>query len=241
MRRAFTVLMAAWLGAAAPAWAADSPLDRLGWLAGCWRIEGGEAGSGEQWLPLAGGTLLGVGRVVKRGLTVSHEFMQIRPLADGSIGFIAQPAGKPEATFVLQAGEPGQAVFQNLEHDFPQRVIYRLEEGGKLRARIEGQRGGSVQGVDFPMQRVACDDPPLQPEAFQGLPWGAGARPAQRTGGGDAARMAAQPALCTRRLKQLQARAARAAARKSCRMGLSSRVCGWSGSWNSGCHCTAAT
>lgn len=159
--------------AAACVQAAESPLERMAWLSGCWRSEGGEPGSGEQWTPLAGGTLLGTSRVVRSGVTTAYEFMQIRQQADGSVVFAALPSGRAETLFTLQPGAPLQAVFENTGHDFPQRVIYRLEEGGRLRARIEGLRSGSLIGVDFAMQRMACDALPPQPEAFQGLPWGA--------------------------------------------------------------------
>lgn len=160
---------------AAGACAAAGGLERVAWLAGCWRAEGGEPGSGEQWLPPAGGTMLGVSRTVKQGVTVAHEFMQLRALADGNIVFIAQPAGQPEGRFTLLSGGPAEAVFENPQHDFPQRVVYRLEEGGRLRARIEGKPpgNGGMKTVEFPLQRVPCEAPAGQPEAFQGLPWGA--------------------------------------------------------------------
>jgi len=178
---AFPILLAA----ARPAAAAPEGVDRLAWLAGCWRAEGAEAGSGEQWLAPAGGTLLGVSRTVKNGATVAHEFMQIRAAEGGGLVFIAQPSGKPEGSFVLLPGAAAEAVFENLQHDFPQRVIYRLEDGGRLRARIEGQRNGQLRGADFPMQRVPCDPPAPRPEAFQGLPWGADeAQLLQRFGAG---------------------------------------------------------
>jgi hypothetical protein len=157
-----------------PAAPADKPIERLAWLGGCWRSDGAEFGSGEQWLPLAGGTLLGVNRSVREGVTVSWEFMQIRQQADGNVVFAAQPLGRPETLFILQPGRPLEAVFENLANDFPQRVIYRLDEGGRLRARIEGLRNRVLAGVDFPMQRTPCDGQPPLPEAFQGLPWGAG-------------------------------------------------------------------
>lgn len=140
-----------------PATAQASSIEGLAWLGGCWRAEGGEAGSGEHWLPLAGQTLIGVSRTVRQGRTVDFEFMQIRPLADGRIVFAAQPKGRPETLFTLQPGAPREAVFENAAHDFPQRVIYRLEDGGRLRARIEGQRDGRLRGIDFPMQRVPCE------------------------------------------------------------------------------------
>ena len=55
-------------------------ISQLAWLGGCWKSETAEPGSGEHWLPLAGGTLLGVSRTVKQGKTVEFEFMQVRAL-----------------------------------------------------------------------------------------------------------------------------------------------------------------
>jgi len=60
------------------------PAAALAWLAGCWASEGGEPGSGEQWMPPAGGTLLGTSRTVAKGRTVAHEFMQIREQEPGA-------------------------------------------------------------------------------------------------------------------------------------------------------------
>ena len=37
------------------------PAAALAWLAGCWASEGAEPGSGEQWMPPAGGTLPATG------------------------------------------------------------------------------------------------------------------------------------------------------------------------------------
>ena len=155
------VLALALLGPTPCAAAGERGLERLAWLAGCWRAEGGEAGSGEQWLPPAGGSMLGVSRTVRQGQTATHEFMQLREGADGNVVFIAQPAGQAEGRFTMEAGGPAEALFENPQHDFPQRVIYRLEEGGRLRARIEGRAPGAkeMRTVDFPLQRVPCEAP----------------------------------------------------------------------------------
>ena len=56
---------------------AQAQVDQLGWLAGCWKSDGAEAGSGEQWMPVAGGSLLGMARTVRAGRTVAWEFMRI--------------------------------------------------------------------------------------------------------------------------------------------------------------------
>jgi len=125
------------------------------WLAGCWSSRGGEAGSEEHWLAPAGGSMLGVGRTIVGGKTVAHEFMQIHETAPGQLAFIARPSGQAEATFSLARLGKDEVVFENLAHDFPQRVIYR-RQGDKLEARIEGTEDGRVKGIDFPMDRTAC-------------------------------------------------------------------------------------
>jgi hypothetical protein len=49
-------------------------------------------------------------------------------------------------------------VFENLEHDFPQRIIYRLIADGKLLGHIEGVVDGAERSADFPMTRMKCDN-----------------------------------------------------------------------------------
>jgi hypothetical protein len=145
---------------ASPAMAADELLSRVGWLAGCWRSAGGEPGSAEHWMPVAGGTMLGMARTVRRGRTVEHEFMQIRETGDGRLAYIAQPSNQPMAQFTsIRIGER-EVVFENAEHDFPQRILYRLEGEGRLQARIEGTVKGVARSVDFPMSRASCDAAP---------------------------------------------------------------------------------
>lgn len=132
-------------------------LTALSWLAGCWAAESGEPGSGEHWLPLAGGTMLGIGRTVRNGKTVEHEFLQIRLNAEGKIVYIALPSRQKEATFTATNVAEGSVTFENLQHDFPQRIIYKALPGDRLAARIEGLRGSTLRGIDFPMKRVPCE------------------------------------------------------------------------------------
>jgi hypothetical protein len=141
----------------AAAHADGTELAKLAWLGGCWQSEGGEPGSVEQWLPLAGGSLLGVSRTVKEGKTVAYEFMDIRAQADGTLAFHAHPSGRPADTFPALRLTDTEVVFENLQHDFPQRVVYAVEGGNKLNARIEGLRNGSLRVIHYPMRRVSCD------------------------------------------------------------------------------------
>ena len=137
--------------------AQETPLSTLSWMSGCWAAESGEPGSGEHWLPLAGETLLGVARTVKNGRTVAHEFLQIRLNAEGKIVYIAQPSRQKEATFTATSISESAVTFENPQHDFPQRISYRMLPGERLAARVEGQRGGALRGIDFPMKRAPCE------------------------------------------------------------------------------------
>ncbi len=103
----------------------------------------------------AGDGMLGMSRTVARGRIVEHEFLQIR-VHDGRLVLIAKPSRQPEATFTAKTVGPRAVTFENPAHDFPQRVIYRLQEDGSLVGRIEGEEQGKAKGVDFPMRRVAC-------------------------------------------------------------------------------------
>lgn len=147
------------LAAAGPSAADEGPtvtVSDLAWLSGCWAPLDGEPGSGEQWTTPAGGTLLGMSRTIRDGKTVAYEFLQIRETEPGKLAYLAKPSGQPGAAFTLVRHAQNEAVFENLEHDFPQRVIYRLDGEGVLRARIEGSQDGRSRGVDFPMSRVSC-------------------------------------------------------------------------------------
>jgi hypothetical protein len=150
----YSTLLASTAGALA---AAPDSVAKLGWLQGCWAAEGAEAGSVEQWSSAAGGTMFGISRTVKNGKTVEFEFVQIREVEPGKLAYIAQPSGQALTTFTLLRQGDTDVVFENLAHDFPQRVIYRRDGERSLRARIEGMSKGKLKGIDFPMRRISCE------------------------------------------------------------------------------------
>ena len=127
-------------------------------LRGCWEIDRPERKSKitEQWMEPSGGTLLGMSRTVRDGKTSGFEYMRIEARTDG-IYFISKPSeNKEETPFKLKQFAPRSAVFENPDHDFPQRVIYRSDKPDTLNARIEGTQNGKSGGVDFPYKRIKC-------------------------------------------------------------------------------------
>ena len=133
-------------------------LNDLAWLKGCWSLNRNGRETTEHWMKPAGGTMLGLSRTVADGKTVEFEFTQIRQEPNGDIYFIAKPSGQPEAIFKLIKGSANEVIFENPQHDFPQRVIYRLQGDDALLGRIEGVSQGKEKSVDFPMSRARCDE-----------------------------------------------------------------------------------
>jgi hypothetical protein len=129
-------------------------LESLKWLAGCWQMDGSRTQIVEQWMQPAGGMMLGINRTVKDGRAVEYEFLRISE-ENGVLIYTAIPSGQEKASFPLAGGAEGEFIFENKEHDYPQRVIYKSQAGALL-ASIDGSMKGKSKRIDFPMQPVAC-------------------------------------------------------------------------------------
>ena len=110
-------------------------LAELSWMTGHWRGTSDGWAMEEVWLAPAGGMMLGLHRDAK-GTKASYEFIRIAETAEGIVYF-AQPSGKPPTPFKLTHASAGRAVFENPQHDFPQRITYTLAKR-RLCARVEG-------------------------------------------------------------------------------------------------------
>ncbi len=132
------------------------PLDRLGWLAGCWEARAGNRVTTETWMVPSGGLMIGGGRTVVDGVARSFEHLRIR--ADGTrLLYVATPSGQRETTFPSAHLSDTLLVFENPEHDFPQRIAYRRVGADSVVARVEGPRpGGGTRGFSVPMVRAGC-------------------------------------------------------------------------------------
>lgn len=142
-----------------PAWSQNKVTEIADFdgMAGCWerRDNTKKLLISEQWMSPAGTSILGMGRTVKNGKTTGWEFMRIEQREDG-IYFVSRPQDNKEDTaFRLISSTLNEVTFENRDHDFPQRIIYKLQ-GKKLTGRIEGTNNGKFMAIDFPMNKVAC-------------------------------------------------------------------------------------
>lgn len=136
--------------------AKQSGVDRLEWISGCWVLNDGEQRTEEQWMRPSGRSMLGMSRTVAGGKTVFTEFIQIRE-ANGEIAYVVSLGlGARPVSFKLVRQSDTEAVFENPQHDFPQRIIYRRDSVDSLFARIEGQEKGVSKGMDFRFKRASC-------------------------------------------------------------------------------------
>lgn len=137
---------------AAPAPPPD--INKLAFIGGCWTlVRPNGTKIEEQWLAPAGGAMIGMSRSVRDGKLREFEFMRIVPAADGKLQYVAIPSGQPEATFPVKEIGDNAVTFENPQHDFPQRILYRLVDKDTLVARIEGSVGGQARAADFPYKR----------------------------------------------------------------------------------------
>lgn len=129
----------------------------LAWMSGCWELNVApqKMTISEQWMKPGGGLMIGMSRMVKAEKTMMFEFLRIAEKEDG-VYYVAKPSSaKDETNFKLVKWSKGEAVFENLTHDFPQRIIYKQDKADSLHARVESADG--KKGMDIPMLRAKCE------------------------------------------------------------------------------------
>ncbi len=156
MRKIFIIVGLLLVGAYGCTNSASSRLSltELHWLCGEWKGTGGGGMWFEVWEKEQDGNLSGFAYALKGPDTIFTEIMSIRQEGE-VIVFRADVAHNdaPVPFELIEVTSKG-AVFQNLEHDFPNRIIYAHTRGDMLLARIEGVREGKPDTVRFFMSRV---------------------------------------------------------------------------------------
>ncbi|HET6972080.1 MAG TPA: DUF6265 family protein [Phenylobacterium sp.] len=143
--------------AAAMAVAAADPeqpsVERLAWISGSWSAEKDGATVREMWLSPLDGAMAGVTLTTRPGQPARAEFAKITA-EPGGVTYTAVVGRQAPTPFVLRPGSQGdEAIFENLDHDFPQRIVYR-RCGRDLCARIEGVVKGRPEHEEWRYRRA---------------------------------------------------------------------------------------
>ena len=139
-----------------PSIAPPARIADVGWLHGCWDLKQNGRHTIEQWSAPEGGTMIGTSRSVADGVTKEFEFLMIREGTDGRLEYVARPSGQAMAVFTAVRASADEVVFENPQHDFPTRIIYRRTSDGGLLAAVEGNRGGQTRRIEYPYVAATC-------------------------------------------------------------------------------------
>lgn len=128
-------------------------IEQLDWLAGKWEGVNEGVRMQEFWMSPIGGIMPGLHRdVFPRG---SSYFEYLR-IADTDVGTIYSVSrlGKEPTTFRLIHSSEGKAVFENPNHEFPQRIIYRLDVEGALHIELTGRLYNEYRSYEYIYRRT---------------------------------------------------------------------------------------
>lgn len=132
----------------------DNNMDKLLWIVDKWVSSDGETKSYESWEKISDELFLGGSQTIKNGDTIFSESLKIVKTAEG-IFYVADVKHNPAPVkFKLTDVSDTRAVFENPDHDFPQKISYEMKDGN-LHAWIEGPgKDGKWKKVDFLMTKM---------------------------------------------------------------------------------------
>lgn len=130
-------------------------LQQFLWICGLWQGDFGGKTVFEEWKQVSANSLQGRGYFLKDGDTVITEKLRIEAKG-GSVQYISDVShNEGPVAFTLISAEEGRYVFENKEHDFPQRIIYVQRGSAHIDARIEGtDRQGKFRAIDYSFKRL---------------------------------------------------------------------------------------
>lgn len=133
-----------------------SQLNKLNWLEGTWqtKVEGNDVF--ETWQFQGDSIWVGKSTFVKNGKELFSELMSIHQ-DNGKMQLNSAVSNQNDAEQVIFSEiswEGNKVVFENKEHDFPQRVTYQLKNKNELFAFISGDMNGKAHQIDFNFTKV---------------------------------------------------------------------------------------
>lgn len=139
-------------GCGSPAETADK-LDKMEWVLGYWEMSTPEGKVAESWVRTSDTVFAGVGKYSdSTGKMLTSEEISI-VLRDGKLLYIPtvanQNGGQP-VVFSEQTFSDSLVVFENMGHDFPQRIVYVRQADNKMLAYIEGEMNGEQMKLEYP-------------------------------------------------------------------------------------------
>ena len=120
---------------------------------GKWQMEIDRAEIFEEWIVSGETELTGKSFSIDDDNESLSEILYLKKFGE-QWAYIAVPKGQSITLFALVEYTPKKFIFENKEHDFPQRIIYEFHKDGKLTAAIEGDVNGEMKRKEFSFKLV---------------------------------------------------------------------------------------
>lgn len=132
----------------------QADLSQLYWILGKWQIN--ESNNFEEWEKVSDDLYRGKGYETRKNDTLLTETINIVQRGK-EVFYIPTVTNQNEAQpveFKLVSTSATELIFENKNHDFPQRIIYIKNGERQIDARIEGEREGRFSKVIFQLKKV---------------------------------------------------------------------------------------
>ena len=129
-------------------------IDNLKWLTGQWEGLQGKGVYHEEWELSENDELKGRAYMILKSEIVNVESLKIHVI-DNSVYYTADVSHNPApVSFRLTSHTDTLFVFENPEHDFPQKITYEKKDDNILIAVVEATRNGNTRRIEYTLKRI---------------------------------------------------------------------------------------
>ena len=133
---------------------AINDLNKLEWLVGKWEGIHGEGIYHEEWEKICESEIKGKAFLIKKGEISNSESLRLHSDIQ-EIYYSADVSHNPQPVpFKMTLLEKDKAVFENPQHDFPQKITYEKKGNDSLIATIEAVQNDKEIRVEFNLRRI---------------------------------------------------------------------------------------
>ena len=125
-------------------------------LQGVWKMEKRQGPLYEEWKKGNGQLLKGKSYKINGKDTAVSEQIDLKKEKEDLFYVVSVPGQNDEkpVSFKLITAKANRFVFENKNHDFPERIIYRFINNDSIVARIEGTVEGKPESSDFYFKKI---------------------------------------------------------------------------------------
>ncbi|MFV8270935.1 DUF6265 family protein [Flavobacterium sp. GT2N3] len=134
----------------------DKKIKAANWLLGNWENKSADGSLTENWVELNDSTFQAQSYYIKEKDTLHFESITLQQKGK-YLTYNAAVKGQNNdqaVAFKLKTGTAKQLVFENLKHDYPQKISYTQITSDSLVAKISGIQQGKPSSEEFSMKKI---------------------------------------------------------------------------------------